>query len=30
VAPIDRRGGMKQLLVHVRSVLGRDPFDGSA
>ena len=21
---------MKQLLVHVRSVLGRDPFDGSA
>ena len=30
VAPMDLRGGMDRLLVHVRTVLGRDPFDGSA
>ena len=37
VAPMDLRGGMDRLLVHVRlctpygrTALGRDPFDGSA
>jgi transposase len=30
VAPMDLRGGMDRLLVHVRTVLGRDPFDGGA
>ena len=29
-APMDLRGGMDRLLVHVRTALGRDPFDGSA
>ena len=37
VAPMDLRGGMDRLLVHVRlctpygrTALGRDPFDGGA
>jgi transposase len=29
-APIDLRCGMDRLLVHVREILGRNPFDGAA
>lgn len=30
IEPIDLRSGMDRLLVYVRQVLGRDPFEGAA